>query len=224
MSSDVSTSIVKHAPVHYWSDYLDNEQAALLLAELETIDTDIHSYNDTMLNRKTAVLSVDHNKHASNLPTIWGDGVHVAAFPPLTNKLRLRLCKQFDCDFNICLVNVYETGKNTIGWHADNEEKGDVNCIASVSLGSERRFSMLYKKPSDAGDDEKEKVTLTLESGSLLVMMHPCQEKYLHCVLPDKSVKEKRINLTFRRFHYDDYDDRNPTNPTNSETPETVVN
>lgn len=100
------------------------------------------------LNRKTAVLSVDAESHATSLPAIWGDGVHVAAFPPLAERLRLRLCEQFNCDFNVCLVNVYETGKNTIGWHADNEEKGDVNCIASLSLGSERRFSLLYRRSS----------------------------------------------------------------------------
>jgi len=34
-------------------------------------------------------------------------------------------------------------------------------------------------------------------------MKHPCQDKYLHALLSDKKIKTKRINLTFRKFHYE---------------------
>lgn len=92
-------------------------------------------------------------------------------------------------------------GKNFIGWRADNEEKGDTFCIASISLGAARRFCFLLK--SQELDCEAEKAEVELAHGSLLVMKHPCQDLYLHSLPPDKKIKEERINLTYRVFHYD---------------------
>lgn len=47
-----------------------------------------------------------------------------------------------------------------------------------------------------AGD--RTRYGIQLESGSLLVMWKHCQKKYLHSVPKDKSIKEGRLNLTFR--------------------------
>jgi len=103
-------------------------------------------------------------------------------------------------EFNICLVNTYPKGKDYIGWHADNEEKGSKYCIASISLGVVRLFSFLYRNKDLGGEGER--VEVDLEHGSLLVMKHPCQDLYLHSLMACKSVKDMRINLTFRIFHY----------------------
>ena len=45
--------------------------------------------------------------------------------------------------FNICLVNQYRDGKDSNGWHADNEKVlGKNPIIASLSLGAERNFHL----------------------------------------------------------------------------------
>jgi alkylated DNA repair dioxygenase AlkB len=101
--------------------------------------------------------------------------------------------------FNICLVNYYATGKDSIGWHSDNEEKGDIECIASISIGSTRNFTFRKCGKTDIV------LNIPLESGCMVVMDDGCQKHYEHSILQDKSVKEPRLNITFRKFKYDTY-------------------
>lgn len=94
--------------------------------------------------------------------------------------------------YNSCLLNLYEDGEQGMGWHHD-DEKGlgkDAN-IASVSFGAERRFDMRHKK-------NKEKISLILEHGSLLVMRGTTQTYWHHQVPKSKKIQYPRVNLTFR--------------------------
>ena len=63
--------------------------------------------------------------------------------------------------------------------------------IASLSFGAERKFSLRHKKT-------KEKISLLLEHGSLLLMTGVTQTYWQHCMPPTKRVIEPRVNLTFR--------------------------
>jgi alkylated DNA repair dioxygenase AlkB len=63
--------------------------------------------------------------------------------------------------------------------------------IASLSLGAERKFSFKHK-------ENKQKIELVLERGSLLVMKEGTQTNWLHRLPPTKKVFSPRINLTFR--------------------------
>lgn len=94
--------------------------------------------------------------------------------------------------FNGVLLNCYRTGSDSVGWHADDEAGivGDV--IASVSLGAERDFCL---RRNDSGD----KLTIALDSGSLLVMSGETQKKWQHS-LPKRREAGPRINLTFRQM------------------------
>lgn len=100
--------------------------------------------------------------------------------------------------FNSVLANLYRDGNDAMGWHSDDEpELGEEPTIASVSLGSARDFRMRHRTRKDV-----EGVTLSLESGSLLLMEGPTQEKWQHS-LPRRRGKNcpgPRINLTFRRI------------------------
>lgn len=201
--SNESSSLVKHAPVHYYDEFLSKEEADALFKELCAIKAEKHNYKASRLKRKMAVFTTDQRRA---IPEIWGDNVSIEEFSPHAVVALDKVSRFLKKEFNVCLVNVYETGKDSIGWHSDNEEKGDVYCIASISLGAERTFSMSRKtsfQPADDDGEEEERVEVKLKHGSLLVMNFPCQERYLHAVLPEKSVLEKRINLTFRTFHYE---------------------
>ncbi len=63
--------------------------------------------------------------------------------------------------------------------------------IASLTFGAERKFSFKHKQ-------SKERVSLMLKNGSLLVMKGSTQKHWIHRLPPTKVVKEARINLTFR--------------------------
>lgn len=86
------------------------------------------------------------------------------------------------------MANYYSTGRNNIGWHSDNEEKGDIECIASFSFGARREFAFRNK------GEKEQLLSLELGLGSLLVMNEGCQENYEHCLLQDKG-KSGKFNV-----------------------------
>ena len=49
-------------------------------------------------------------------------------------------------NFTTCLLNLYRDGKDSNGWHADDEkELGQNPPIASISLGQPRYFHLKHK-------------------------------------------------------------------------------
>ena len=96
--------------------------------------------------------------------------------------------------FNACLLNLYHSGCEGMGWHSDGERDLVHNgAIASVSLGAVRKFAFKHRK-------SKETVSLELEHGSLLVMRGETQRHWLHRLPPTRKVDTPRINLTFRQI------------------------
>ena len=94
--------------------------------------------------------------------------------------------------FNMCLLNFYHHGKESMGWHSDNESELQANgSIASLSLGAERKFMFKHK-------ESKKIITLNLEHGSLLLMQGSIQQHWQHQLPPMAKVEAPRINLTFR--------------------------
>ncbi len=97
--------------------------------------------------------------------------------------------------FTTCLLNLYRDGKDSNGWHSDDEkELGKNPTIASVSFGASRVFKFRDKKA------KTNVFSLRLEPGSLLLMKGSTQHNWQH-QLPKTSKQVKpRINLTFRKI------------------------
>lgn len=96
-------------------------------------------------------------------------------------------------NFTTCLLNLYRDGRDSNGWHSDNEkELGKQPVIASVSLGQERWFHFKHKTNKNL------KQKIILQHGSLLIMKGTTQEYWLHQIPKTKKVIRPRINLTFR--------------------------
>jgi len=94
--------------------------------------------------------------------------------------------------FNSCLLNLYHSGNEGMGWHSDDEESIQPNStIASLSLGAERKFSFKHKQT-------KQTISSVLEHGSLLIMKDVTQAYWLHSLPKSKTISAPRINLTFR--------------------------
>ena len=107
-------------------------------------------------------------------------------------QLKARVEEHARCSFNSCLLNLYHSGDEGMGWHSDDERTlGDDITIASLSLGAERKFSFKHKHDSRT-------VSLLLEHGSLLVMRNPTQQHWRHALPKTRKVRQPRINLTFR--------------------------
>jgi alkylated DNA repair dioxygenase AlkB len=107
-------------------------------------------------------------------------------------ELKTAIEKETGETFNSCLLNLYHNGDEGMAWHSDGEtELKKDGAIASLSFGAERKFAFKHKQTN-------QKVELTLEHGSLLIMKDTTQTHWLHRLPPTKKIKTPRINLTFR--------------------------
>lgn len=98
--------------------------------------------------------------------------------------------------FNSVLLNLYRDGKDSMGWHSDNEpELGENPIIASVSLGGARRFHLKHKYKKAVP-----RIRLDLSHGSLLLMQGATQHHWQHQISKTTREVQPRINLTFRRL------------------------
>jgi len=95
--------------------------------------------------------------------------------------------------FTSALLNFYRDGKDSMGWHRDNEKELGVNpVIGSVSFGATRTFQFRnYKEKKVAGSIE-------LTHGSLLLMKGETQRHWEHQLPKMNKEIGKRINITFR--------------------------
>jgi alkylated DNA repair dioxygenase AlkB len=119
-------------------------------------------------------------------------------FEPLPwNDTLLALRGRLQCEgmgqFNSVLANRYRDGRDSMGWHADDErELGHEPVIASISLGATRRFRLRHRR------DPSQRAELPLEHGSLLLMRGATQANYRHDLPKTTRPVGERINLTFR--------------------------
>jgi alkylated DNA repair dioxygenase AlkB len=124
-------------------------------------------------------------------------GVHFEPnpWPVALRAIRARLAGELRIDFNSVLVNLYRDGRDSMGWHSDDErELGTQPVIASLSLGATRRFVLKHRS------DPSMKFALELPHGSLLLMRGATQASYRHALPRTARPVGSRINLTFRRI------------------------
>ncbi|MEZ4938669.1 MAG: alpha-ketoglutarate-dependent dioxygenase AlkB [Crocinitomicaceae bacterium] len=140
--------------------------------------------------RKERLICLDSSKNYS----YSGNTLKTYPWIPELNPVLEKLSK-LGYVFNAVLINFYRDGKDSNGWHADNEkELGSDPIIASVSLGAERRFQMKSKTGN-------EKLTQILHHGSLFLMEQGSQLHYKHQLPKMLKLAEPRINLTFRQIY-----------------------
>lgn len=175
--------------------WLGPEDAARLFAELR----------ETTAWRQESIRVFGRVHAVPRLQAWYGDegvtyaysGLHLEPLPwtaPLA-ELRARLHETLpEASFDSALVNLYRDGRDSNGWHADDEpELGPRPTIASLSLGAVRRFRMKPRR----GDAPP--LSLDLAAGSLLVMAGTTQRDWLHAVPKTARPVGERINVTFRR-------------------------
>jgi alkylated DNA repair dioxygenase AlkB len=125
-------------------------------------------------------------------------GTSYTALPwhPALYEIKEKLCTEFNASINSVLTNLYRSGKDSVGWHADSEkELGKQPIIFSLSLGASRYFDYRLQYKST------HKQRIELHAGTLLIMQGDFQQYWQHQVPKQLKVTEPRINLTFRFIH-----------------------
>ncbi len=109
--------------------------------------------------------------------------------------LKVRVERATGAAFNSVLLNLYRDGRDSMGYHADDEpELGPEPVIASLSLGATRRFVMRARRKRGTTPARE----LALTHGGLLVMRGRTQRDWVHGVPKERAVSSPRLNLTFR--------------------------
>jgi len=116
---------------------------------------------------------------------------------PVLLKIKQQLEQLSDHRFNSVLLNYYRTGKDSMGWHSDDEpELGQNPTIASLSLGNDRRFLLRHRFNKSIPQQE-----LLLNSGSVLIMAGSLQHNWQHSLPKTAKAMQGRISLTFRHTY-----------------------
>jgi len=143
-------------------------------------------WDESMAVRKTASFGVPYNYAQLSYPAV---PIHTALLP-VAEKLLLQL----KIEFNNCLLNFYESGENTMGYHADDTTGLQTNTgVAIVSLGSARNITYRSKLNPTI------RHAFNLAPGSLLYMDSTLQESWVHAIRKQRDVGP-RISLTWRAF------------------------
>ena len=137
--------------------------------------------------------------HANTLDSYTYSGVTMTP-KPMTETLKQiekRLQQYSDASFTSVLLNLYRDGKDSNGWHADDEPELGINpIIASVSLGASRFFHLRHNH------DREKRYKISLEHGSLLLMGGETQNFWKHSVAKTAKKINPRIHLTFRKINH----------------------
>ncbi|MBC7406384.1 MAG: alpha-ketoglutarate-dependent dioxygenase AlkB [Candidatus Parcubacteria bacterium] len=108
-------------------------------------------------------------------------------------KIKQKLTLDTGYTVNSCLMNMYHTGMEGMGWHSDDQNHLEPkSAVAIISFGAER-----WLKLRETSDKTNQKKTL-LEQGSLLLMLDQTQKYWQHEIPKMAGVKDIRISLTFR--------------------------
>ena len=141
------------------------------------------AWRDDLRARQTASFGRPYNYSGQQYPA--------CAMPPTIAALGARAAALVGHLFNNCLCNRYESGINTMGFHADSYE-GLVpsSQIAIASFGAARTLTF-------RSTDKLHRSELRLDHGSILVMTRATQLAWTHAIRPAPAAG-RRISATFR--------------------------
>lgn len=191
--SEKITFDLPNAEIEYYPNFFDADKSKMLfeklLNEIPWQQDDITVFGKTHPQPRLTSLFGNEGKpySYSNIvmqPHHWN---------PLLMFIKNEIEEVCPENFTTVLLNLYRDGKDSNGWHADNEkELGRNPVIASVSFGAERSFHLQHNTITDA------KLKITLENGSLLLMKGETQHFWKHQIPKTAKSIAPRINLTFR--------------------------
>ncbi|MBT8257320.1 MAG: alpha-ketoglutarate-dependent dioxygenase AlkB [Bacteroidia bacterium] len=184
---------LRDAEILYYPNFLKSELAwdffNQLLEEVPWIQDDIKIFGKVYAQPRLTAFYADNK----NTYSYSGITMTPLQFTPALREIKDKIESESGDEFTSCLLNLYRSGKDSNGWHADDEKELGINpVIASVSLGANRLFKMKHRHNKDL------KFDLILEHGSLLVMKGATQHFWLHQLPKTKKSIGERINLTFR--------------------------
>ena len=188
----INNVLLKDGTVNYYPNVLTHDDAShyldLLLQKIVWDNDEVIIFGKHIVTKRKVAWYGDSNY----LYTYSNTTKQALPWTKELLELKQIVEKLTESKFNSCLLNLYHSGNEGMGWHSDDEESIQPNStIASLSLGAERKFSFKHKQT-------KQTISSVLEHGSLLIMKDATQAYWLHSLPKSKTISGPRINLTFR--------------------------
>lgn len=180
---------------HFFSGFFQNDEADQFFTKLKNQiqwkQEPIKIFGKTIMQPRLTALYGNPGKPygysgISMQPLVWTD---------FLLEIKNRVEEKAKTNFTHVLLNNYRDGKDSMGWHRDNEVVlGSNPTIASVSFGETREFHIrnYFQK--------KEKLKIPLDHGSLLIMSGTSQHHWEHQIPKTAKPLGARFNLTFRKI------------------------
>ena len=184
---------VPDASIIYYPNFFSTEEATILFdtlqKEIPWQQDDIKVYGKVYPQpRLTALFGNEGKSYSYSNITM-----HPHKWSPLLMSIKEKVEKTTEAIYSTVLLNYYRDGKDSNGWHADNEKELGTNpIIASLSFGAERMFQLKHNAITN------QKINISLAHGSLLVMKGTTQHFWKHQIPKTTKPIGSRINLTFR--------------------------
>lgn len=184
---------VPDASIIYYPNFFSTEEATILFdtlqKEIPWQQDDIKVYGKVYPQPRLTALFGNEGKSYSYSNII----MHPHKWSPLLMSIKEKVEKTTEAIYSTVLLNYYRDGKDSNGWHADNEKELGTNpIIASLSFGAERMFQLKHNAIPN------QKINIPLAHGSLLVMKGTTQHFWKHQIPKTTKPIDPRINLTFR--------------------------
>lgn len=182
-----------NADIVYYPNFIDLDQSSLffnrLLQEVPWQQDEIIVYGKNHQQPRLTALYGNEGKPYAYSNII----MHPHPWNSLLTYIKEMVEEVCEVTFTTVLLNLYRDGKDSNGWHSDNEkELGRNPIIASLSLGAERIFHLKHNTNNDL------RQRILLENGSLLIMKGETQHFWKHQIPKTEKEIAPRINLTFR--------------------------
>ena len=170
-----------HAPnINIWENFVPNHDRLFTF-----LRENIH-WDHRIKARKTASFGIAYNYSGIEYPAV--------PMRPELVTISQKIKQKIGFVPNNCLINYYETGYSSMGYHFDSIENLVENTgIVIISLGSTRHLCFRSQLNPEI------KYKYPLPSGSCLYMDQEIQKQWMHGIRQEKKASS-RISLTFRQM------------------------
>jgi alkylated DNA repair dioxygenase AlkB len=192
-----NTTIIQtdNSTVTYQPEFLTDQESKYLyeyfLNNLNWQHDTAKIYGKTIVTKRQIAWFADSNlKYNYSGTNRVADGI----WDEKVLRIKEKLEKTTGFTFNSCLLNLYHNGSEGMAWHSNDQNHLDpeFTTVAIISIGAERFFKLRETIKRD------NQYKVTLEQGSLLLMLNQTQKYWQHEIPKMAAIKVSRISLTWR--------------------------
>jgi alkylated DNA repair dioxygenase AlkB len=192
-SSFITNLLPSEGEVIFYPQFFSTQESdhyfAVLEQSIEWKQEPIKIFGRTLMQPRLTALYGEPDKAYS----YSGIRMHPLEWTNALLKIKEKIETKSGVVFTTALLNYYRDGKDSMGWHRDNEKSLGINpVIGSLSFGSTRTFQ--FRKYSDKNVIR----SVELTHGSFLLMKGATQHFWEHQLPKTNKQTKARINITFR--------------------------